>query len=528
MRFYEIRKATFAAAALLALPACGTTATPPAAAPPPAPALQTAAATERVITVREPESPFVAFNIWVRAGSAHDPAGKEGLAALTASMVAGGSTQQDRYQQVLEKLYPMAASYGGSVDKEMTVFTGRVHRDNLDAYYELFRNALLTPAFAQDDFDRIKARVLNSLERTRRYSRDEELGKELLYWMAYQGTPYAHPEAGYVESVRSITLDDVKQFYQQNYLRDGVVVGIGGGYPEGYAERVRTDFDRLPAGAPRPIAAPQPKLPDGVKVLIVEKETDASAISFGFPTRLLRSQPDFVPMMVFNSWFGEHRNSFSHLYQVIRETRGMNYGDYSYIEAFPAGFATQQPRVNVARQSHLFEIWIRPISLTAPGNLHERTLFATRAAWRELDKIVDHGMKAEDVATAKQFLHNYSVPWGGTISRRLAYAVDDAFYGIPEPGFLKSLRPKLAQVTPASVNAAIDRHLQSEHMYLVLITADAEAMKQKLVSGVPTNITYAGERPADVLAEDREIAAFPIPVKAENITIIPIDQVFQK
>ena len=39
----------------------------------------------------------------------------------------------------------------------------------------------------------------------------------------------------------------------------------------------------------------------------------------------------------------------------------MNYGNYSYIEAFPAGYATQRPRVNVARRSQLFEIWIRPV-----------------------------------------------------------------------------------------------------------------------------------------------------------------------
>ena len=242
---------------------------------------------DRVIAVREPESPFIAFNIWVKAGSAHDPAGREGLAALTAAMITGGGTTQDPVQQILEKLYPMAAGYGGSVDKEMTVFTGRVHRDNLEAFYTLFRNALLSPAFTQEDFDRIKARTLNTLERTRRYSRDEELSKDLLFWMAYQGTPYAHPEAGYVESVRAITLDDVKQFYRTNYLRDGVVVGLGGGYPEGFDQRVRKDFDALPAGAPRAITLPQVKQPDGVKVLIVEKATDASAISLGFPTALL-------------------------------------------------------------------------------------------------------------------------------------------------------------------------------------------------------------------------------------------------
>jgi zinc protease len=455
-----------------------------------------AAETPSIISLPEPGSPFIAFNIWLKSGSASDPKGKEGLASITAAMVAGGSTQQDKLETILEKLYPLAASYGASVDKEMTNFTGRVHKDNLDAFYALFRNALMSPAFAEADFNRIKSQRLNYLERARRYSRDEELSKDLLFWMAYEGTPYQHPQEGYVDSVKAITLDDVKAFYKAHYVRNNIVVGIGGGYPEGFAARVRKDIDTLPQGAVEAIAAPAPKKPAGVKVLLVEKETDASAISFGYPIDLLRSHGDFVPLLVANSYFGEHRNSVGRLYQAIRETRGMNYGNYSYIEAFPAGFATQQPRINVARRSHLFEIWIRPISSTAPGNLHERTLFATRAAWWELQKMVDKGLTPADVNTSKEFLRNYVGTWGATISRRLGYAVDDAFYGIGKPGFL-------------------------------IITQDAAGLKQKLLAGTATSITYAGQRPASLLEEDKAISTFPIKVKDADITIVPIDKVFQ-
>jgi zinc protease len=480
------------------------------------------------ITVPDPESPYVVFDIWVKAGSQNDPAGREGLAALTAAMLTEGATAQSDYQGILRQLYPMAAGYGSNVDKEMTVFTGRVHRDNVETYYALFRNALLSPAFGEDDFNRIRTRTLNTLERSRRYNRDEELSKELLFREAFRGTPYEHPVDGYVQSVRAITLDDVREFYRRHYLANNLVVGLAGGYPAGFVQRVRTDFDVLPRGEVAVVPPPQPRMPDGVHVLIVEKETDATAISMGFPIPVLRGQPDFIPLMAANSWLGEHRNSFARLYQVIRETRGMNYGDYSYIEAFPAGFATQQPRVNVGRRSQLFEIWIRPIALTEPGNLHDRTLFATRAAWHELKKLVDDGLPAAEVDRTREFLHNYTVNWGNTLGRRLAYAIDDAFFGVPGPGFLASIRPGLAQLTPAQVNQAIRRNLQYGNMYAVFITADAEGMKRKLLSGAATPITYAGERSAEVLAEDRVIASFPIPVKPENITIIPIAEVFER
>jgi zinc protease len=511
---------------VVALSACAPAAAPVAA---PAPTVQRSVG-ERLIVHRQAESPFVAFNLWIRSGSAHDPAGKEGLAALTASLLAGGSTTSHAYEAILSQLYPMATGYGSSTDKEMTVFRGVVHRDNLEPFYALLRDAVAAPAFREDDFNRVKTQTLNFLERARRYSRDEELTKELLYREAYRGTPYEHPVDGYVQSVRSITLEDVRAFYETHYRAGNLVVAVGGGSPAGFPERVRSDFDRLlPAGTAPRVEAPQPRRPDRVQVLLVEKATDASPISIGFPTSILRSDAEFPALMLANSWLGEHRNSFARLYQIIREQRGMNYGDYSYIEAFPLGYTTQLPPINISRRSHLFEIWIRPISMTAPGNLHDRTLFATRAALRELDGMVSNGMPADEVERTKQFLGNYVVNWGNTIGRRLAYDVDDAFYGIPDPGFLQSVRPALRALTPEQVNAAVRRHLDHRGGYhMVIITSDAEGLKRRLLSGEATPITYAGERSAELLAEDREIASYRIPVREEDIRIIPIEQVLER
>jgi zinc protease len=448
------------------------------------------------VALYEPESPYIAFNIWVQAGSQNDPAGKEGLAALTAALLSDGATTVDSYNQILEKLYPMAAGYGYNVDKEMTAFTGRIYQDNLDAYYELFRNHLLKPAFDEADFERVKSQLMNYLERTRRYGRDEELTKELL-------------------------------FYAKYYVSNNIVIGVGGGFPDGFAARVREDFNTLPEGEVALVPEPQPRAPDGIRVLIVDKPTDATPISIGYPLDFVRGEPDYFPMFATATWFGQHRNSFSHLYQVIREKRGMNYGDYAYIEAFPRGYTTQQPRVNCSRRSHLFEIWIRPISMTEPGNLHDRTLFATRAALLELEKLVDDGLVEENLATTQQFLRNFTVNWGNTISRRLAYAMDDRFYGIGGDGYLASIRPALAGLDLAGVNRAVSGNLQYEDMYIVMITRDAEGMKEKLLSGVATPITYSSEKSAEHMVEDAEIAGFPIPVQAENITIIGINDVFE-
>lgn len=480
------------------------------------------------IAMEETGSPFVGFDVWVKVGSQNDPAGKEGLASLTAQLLSDGSTQQDSYQQILEKLYPMATGYGASVDKEMTVFRGTVHVDNLEAYYGLFKNALLSPAFSEADFERVKSQTLNFLERQRRYNRDEELSKELLYWMAYEGTPYQHPEEGYVQSVRSITLADVRAFYEKFYVRNNMVVGVGGGFPEGFADRVRADFDTRPEGDVEEVPPLAVVKPDRVRILIVEKETDASAISLGFPTDLVRGGDDFYAMKLVNAWFGDHRNSFSHLYQVIREKRGMNYGDYSYIEPYPLGYTTQDRPVNVSRRSNLFEIWIRPISQTWSGDLHARSLFATRAALRELARLTANGLPEAEIERTKRYLSDYSLNYGSTVSRRLAYAVDDAFFGLGAGhGYLESIRPELEALTKKDVDEAIEKHLESPGMYMVFITRDAEGLKRLILSGQATMNTYSGEILLSLHSEDQQIAAWPIAVQGDDIRIMDISEVFE-
>lgn len=479
------------------------------------------------IGLKEADSPFIAFNIWIRAGSQNDPAGKEGLAAFTASFLADSGTKNNSYEEILSKLYPMATEYGASVDKEMTNLTGRVHKDNLEGFYSLFKDAFLAPAFDPDDFLRVKTQTMNYLKQTRRFSNDEELTKELLFSEIYRHTHYAHPEEGYVSTVESISLEDVKSFYGKYYTKNNITVAVGGGFPPGFKRRVRDDFDELPSGEPVSVPKSAPASIEGIHFLLVEKETGSSPVSFGFPINLLRGDDDFHTMMLFNSAMGEHRNSFGRLYQVIRETRGINYGDYCYIEAYPRGYSTQVPPVNVSRRSQIFEVWLRPIAATAPGTLHDRTLFTIRAAMKEFQKVIDEGMNAEAFDATRHFLKNYTVNFGVTLSRRLAYSVDDAFYGLRSPGFLSSIRPGLDELTLDRVNTAVRRHLQLQNLWIVVITKDAEAFKKKLLSGEPTTIDYAGPQPDEVLEEDKIIASYPIPVKEENIRIIDINEVFE-
>ncbi|MGD9900711.1 MAG: M16 family metallopeptidase, partial [Calditrichaceae bacterium] len=258
--------------------------------------------------------PTVSLRVWIKTGSQYDPAGKEGLAYITAKMISEASTVNYSYEEILEKLFPLAAEYGTTIDKEQTVFYGRVHKDKLSPYYLLFKQALLEPAFRQEDLNRIKDDVLNTLQRSLRYNDDEELGKAALNQMIFSNTPYNHDERGTVEAVKSITVEDVKAFYHKYFNRENVVLGIGGGYTPEFKEQAESDLKNLPAGSAAPKVLISPEKKTGLHVLLVEKEVVSTAISFGYPLYVLRGDKDFYALALANSWLGEHRNSSSHLY----------------------------------------------------------------------------------------------------------------------------------------------------------------------------------------------------------------------
>jgi zinc protease len=472
-----------------------------------------------IASVLQPtRSPLINFRILFMTGSASDPVGKEGVAALTASMLIGGSTRTMTYEQIVAAMYPMAAGFGGQVDKEMTVFTGTTHVDNLDKYYSLISQMLLDPGFREEDFTRLKSNSINFLKVALREGNDEELGKEALYNMIYAGQPYGHHNVGNISSLEKLTIDDVRDFYQKNYTQANLVIGMAGGYPNGFAKKVETDFARLPAGQASKVKFEQPKLTAGTKIDIIKRETRSTAISLGFPIEITRSHKDWPALAVVASYFGQHRSSNSYLYQRLRGLRGLNYGDYAYIEYFPRGHAQFEPDPNLGRQMQIFQIWIRPVP---PEQGH----FALRAALYEYDKLVREGLTKEEFEATREFLMKYNNVLTATSGAQLGYALDSRYYGIPD--FNSYMRERLSKLTLEDVNSAIERYLKSDRMRVVLITKDAEALRDAIINNKLSHIDYNSPKPQEIMDEDKVIEVFKINVKPEDVTVVPAEKIFQ-
>jgi zinc protease len=462
-------------------------------------------------------SPLITFRILFMTGAADDPAGKEGLAALTASLVAGGGTRTLAYEKIQEAFYPMATSFGSQVDKEMTVFTGTTHADNLSRYYDLISQMLLDPGFREDDFTRIRTNTVNYLKVTLREGNDEELGKEQLYNNIYAGHPYGHHNYGGIGALERITLADVREFYRTHYTQANMVLGLAGGYPATFPAKVKADFAKLPAGTRTPSNFFTPELELGTRIDIIKRETRSTAISLGFPVDVTRADKDWPALAVAASYFGQHRSSNSHLYQRLREARGLNYGDYAYIEYFPGGMFRFEPAPNLARQQQIFQIWIRPVP---PEQGH----FVLRAALYEYDKLVREGLSREAFEATREFLTKYSNILTATQDARLGYALDSRYYKIGD--FNQYMRDQLSRLTLEEVNAAIKKYLTTNRMRIVVVTKDAEGLRDAILANKPSPITYNSPKPQEIMDEDKVIQVYPIDVRAEQVRITPVGQVF--
>ncbi len=473
-----------------------------------------------IATVLQPgKSPLVSFRIQFLTGSVDDPAGKEGLSALTSAMIAQGGSKNLTYEQIVAQFYPMAAGFGAQTDKEMTTFIGQTHVDNLPKYYAIIREMLLEPGFREDDFTRLKQDAINFLKVNLREGNDEELGKERLYNIIYAETAYENHAIGRVSTLEKLTLQDVKDFHAQNYSQANAVVGLAGGFDTKFSDALLKDFQQLPVGGKKMRKLAPPNLTDGMKIDIVKRETRATAISMGFPIDVNRSfGKDYAALALIASYFGQHRSSNSYLYGQIREKRGLNYGDYAYIEYFPRGMFQFEPDPNIARKMQIFQIWIRPVE---PQNAN----FALRAALYEFDKLVKNGLDQKTFEESRNFLTKYVNILTQTKDAELGYALDSKFYGIPN--YNQFMKETLAKLTLADVNAAIKTYLASNKMRVVMITKDAEGLRDEIVKNKPAKITYAAPKPKEITDEDKIIETFPIPVKAADVMITPVENVFQ-
>jgi zinc protease len=349
-----------------------------------APATHGASKVERVVSpggieaylISESSIPFLSLALHFKGGAALDPAGKEGLAYMVSGLLDEGAGDLDS-QAFRTELEDRAIRL--SFEAQRDAFTGQLKTlsEQRDRAFELLRLALLEPRFDPEPVERIRNQIQAELRR--RAEDPDYLVSRTWFETAFLGHPYGRPVEGTVDSLATITADDLRAFTRERLAKDNLVVGVSGDVTAKELGRLLDlAFGDLPeASAPVAIADTEPA---GSGTIVVRRNVPQSRVIFG-QEGLARDDPDFYAAYVANHLLGGGGFT-SRLTEEIREKRGLAYSVYSYL--YPMDHA--------------------PLWLGGVGTANAAVDESIRLMRKEVARMAAGDVEPKDLADAKTYL----------------------------------------------------------------------------------------------------------------------------
>jgi zinc protease len=286
----------------------------------------------RVLAVPNTETPTVTVRAVFAMGQRDEPAGKAGLANLTASMM-GEATQRRSAAEFSEALERIGASVSVAAGNYETSVTLNVLSKHLDAGMELMLERLLKPAFTQDDFERVHSRLMESLMQSRK-SGPALAARAIDAVLAGPEHPLSYPGAGLPSTAANISLEDVRAFYtthipahlqgvlaSSSLPQDALLAALGGLAALPTSDVLREPIDSLPET-------------EGRTIYLVDKAGAAqSSLRLAHPSLKYDALGDFYRAGLVNFNLGGTFDSRINL--NLREDKGYTYGIRTGFSAGP-------------------------------------------------------------------------------------------------------------------------------------------------------------------------------------------------
>src|SRR4030042_6017986 len=274
--------------------------------------------------------PLVYISLVVKNGSERDPAGKEGLADLTAEMVAPGPEGRDSQQLALE-MEQLGARYSASPGPYASFVEVAGLADTFPTMMDLLGDMLLRPAFPQEEMQLSRQRRIASL--IQQWDQAEVIADEIICQRLLEGTPYAHPAYGTMQSLGGLSAEDPRSFYRRHYSPgEAVLLVIGDLTPEEIRQRAEGMLGEWKGEGRSETQLSQPPRPRGRRVIAGNRpHLTPGHIRVGL-LGIKRKDEDYIPFKVMNYIFGGGGVA-CRLMQRIRAEQGYTYGISSTFHA---------------------------------------------------------------------------------------------------------------------------------------------------------------------------------------------------
>ncbi|MGB9774251.1 MAG: M16 family metallopeptidase [Bacteroidota bacterium] len=407
----------------------------------------------KVIFVEHHQIPVAQMELVFQTGAAADPAGKAGLASLTAQMLDEG-TQTRSALQIADDFDFIGARYGAFVNADGSFITLLTLSEHLKKAIELFSDVIVHPTFPDSEYARVQKKTLTALlqDKDQPAVVASNVFARLLYGKSH---PYGEPVDGTETSVRSITIEDIRHFYETYYRpNNATLIIVGDIEPKTLITELESAFGPWEEREVPVQLVPAAVPPAHTTIYLIDKpNAPQSQIRVG-GIGLPRETKDYYATVVLNQILGGTFNS--RINWVLREVKGYTYG---------------------ARSSFDYRKSAGPF-VVAAGVKTSVTDSSIIDVMNELTRIRREAVQEGELNLAKASIIR-SLPRNfetvGDIARQIATLV---LYNLPDDYF-SHLVSNIEAVTAADVQRAAQHYLHPDAS-VVVVVGDVQSVKEPL------------------------------------------------
>ena len=370
---------------------------------------------------------------------------KDGLADMSAKLLNEG-TKKDGSVGFAQKLDDHAVDVSAHVGRESFVFEVSALKSEFPYAIERLKELLKDPNYTAEALEQVKRQKIGWL--TQKKSDFDYIAATKLRETLFKGTALARPYDGTIESVKSITLDDIKGFISSHMGYNNAITVIGGdiSFDEavGYVNELLPLLPKVKKEETKHFTASDKK-----ETVLIPEDTQQAYIYFGAPFNYSYKEKDqykakIAEYLLGGAGFG------SRLMEEIRVKRGLTYGAYAMLRRTRyASYLSGYLQTKLSTQDE-----------------------AKALVQKVVDDFVAKGITAEELEAAKQFLVGSEPLRVETLSQRLNRAYNEFYYGRPL-GFSKEQLKEIETVTLEEMNDFITSHKELADLSFAIVTKKA-------------------------------------------------------
>ncbi len=427
--------------------------------------------------VEDHDLPLVNVSTIVRTGSYLDPAGKEGLAALTGTQMRVGGTTSKTAEEFDEAADFLAANISNSIGGTQGNASLNLLAKDVDQGLTLYFDMLKNPRFQDDRLKLAKSQLLQNMER-RNDRTDAIEGREWARLM--YGTDHFTTKETTKASVEGITREDMVAFHQRYYQPGGFIFAISGDFnTKDMLAKLEAAMKGWPVNKTPVPAVPKPTNTLVPGVYVVNKaDVNQGRVSIGH-TGAMRESPDSYALEIMNDILGGSGFT-SRITSRVRSDEGLAYSAGSNF-----GLGTYYPGVfRAAFQSK-----------------NSTTSQAIAIILEEINRVRTSKVSAEELETAKNSdIEVFPRIFATAAQIAGTFAADE--YTKRAPDYWATYRDRIRAVTAEDVQRVAEKYLRPDQLVILVVGNIDEITK-----GNPDKPQYSLLK----IAKDGQVRRIPLP-----------------